>query len=147
MKYYAKPAPLDKKDNNKYKMSCEEHWANYKTNYSKCDKINYKHSMVSIQIKNYALVLTTLSVNYYMQVQDYILPQTEELQEHYLRVAPYVHHEVMEDYWQVHQADQAQGLDMAKDYLQDKLAVSNYRRPRTLQAPTAWTSGATSASN
>jgi hypothetical protein len=49
------------------------------------------------------------------------------------------------DYWQVHQLDQAEDMDMAKDYVQDKLAVSNYRHPRALLVPTAWTNGTTSA--
>ena len=97
MNYYAKPAPQDRKELGNYKKSCEEQWANYKPSYSRCARINYKQSMVWIQIKNYAHELTTSNINYYMQVQDYILPQTEELQEHYSRVAPYVHHEVMED--------------------------------------------------
>jgi hypothetical protein len=52
--------------------------------------------MVQIQMQDYALVLTILSVNY-MQLQDYIFLQMEELQDNYLRVAPSVHHEVMKD--------------------------------------------------
>ena len=86
----------DWKELDNYEMSCEVHWALYRPNYSKYARIKYKHSMVQIQMQNYALVLTNLSVNY-MQVQDYSLPQMEEFQEHYLRVAPSVHHEVMED--------------------------------------------------
>ena len=46
----------------------------------------------------------------------------------------------MVDYWQVDQAE-----DM--DYVQDKLAMSNYKRLRALQAPTVWTNGVTSASS
>ena len=85
--------------------------------------------MVWIQIKNYAHVSTTLRVNYYMdQVPQHILPQTEEVLEYYLQGDPYLQHEVM-DYYQVHQVDQAEDMDTAKDYLQDKLAASNYRRP------------------
>ena len=97
MRYYAKPAMLDWKELDYYEMSCEAHWALYRPNYNKYARIKYKHSMVQIQMQNYALVLAILSVKYYMQGQDYILPQMEELQEHYLRVAPSVHHELMED--------------------------------------------------
>ena len=96
MNYYAKPAMQDWKELDNYEMSCEVQWALYRPNYNKYARIKYKHSMVQIQRQNYALVLTTLSVNY-MQVQDYILLQMEELQEHYVRVAPSVHHESMED--------------------------------------------------
>ena len=63
----------------------------------------------------------------------------DNLQEYYL-LGDLQPHLEMVDYWQVDQAE-----DM--DYLQDKLAVSNYRRLRTLQAPTAWTNGTASASN
>ena len=97
MNYYAKPATQDWKGLDNYEMSCEVQWALYRPSYSKCARINYKQSRVSIQTKNYALVLTNLSVKYNMQVQGYILPQMEELQEHYLRVAPSVHHERMVD--------------------------------------------------
>ena len=87
----------DWKELDNYEMSCEVQCALYRPNYNKYARIKYKHSMVQIQMQNYALVLTNLSVEYNMQVQDYILPQMEELQEHYLRVAPSVHHELMED--------------------------------------------------
>jgi hypothetical protein len=97
MNYYAKPAMQGWKELGSYEMSCEVQWALYRPSYSKYARIKYKHSMVQIQMQNYALVLTNLSVKYNMQVQDYILPQMEELQEHYLRVAPSVHHELMED--------------------------------------------------
>ena len=100
--------------------------------------------MVQIQPQNYAHVSKTLNANYYMdQVPQHILPQMEEVLEYYLQGDPHLQYEVM-DYWQVHQAED---MDMATDYLQDKLAVSNYRRLRTLQAPTAWTNGTASASN
>ena len=141
---------LDWKEQGYSEINCDAIWALYRLNYNKSARIKHRHSTEQIQMQHYSLVLTTLSVNYMQPLQLQDLPQMEEYQEHYLRVAPSVHHEVMEDYWQVrqvHQPHQVQDLEMAKDYLQDNLAVSNYRRPRTLQAPTAWTSGTASASN
>ena len=87
---------LDWKEQEYYEMSCEAHWALYRLNYNKYARIKHKYSMVEIQMQDYALVLTILSVNY-MQLQDYILMQPEEPQEHYLRVAPSAHRELKED--------------------------------------------------
>ena len=86
MNYYAKPVSQDKKEVLNYKKRCVEQWANYKPSWRWCARIKYKHLTVWIQIKNYAHVLPTLSVSYYMdQVPQHILPQTEEVQEHYLQ--------------------------------------------------------------
>jgi hypothetical protein len=97
--------------------------------------------MVQIQPQNYAHDLQTWSANYDLIHVQHHYPQMEDCQgqEYYLQGDPQLHLEMV-DYWQVDQAE-----DM--DYLQDKLAVSNYRRLRTLQAPIVWANGITSASN
>jgi len=100
--------------------------------------------MVQIQPQNYAHDLKTWSANYDMgQVQQHSHPQMEQGLEYYLQGDPHLQLEMV-DYWQVHQAED---MDMDMDYLQEKLAVSSYRRFRTLQAPTAWANGTASASN
>ena len=142
---------LGRKEQDYSEINCNVIWALYRLNYNKSARIKYMQFTEQIQMQHYSLVLTTLSVNYMQLVQLQDLPQMEEYQEHYLRVDLSVHHGLMEDdycqVYQEHQDYQMQDIVMVKDYLQDNLAVSNYRRPRTLQAPIAWTSGATSASN
>ena len=78
--------------------------------------MNYVHDLM-IWSDNYDLIHTP---HHYLLMED-------QHQEYYLLDALRPHLEMV-DYWQVDQAE-----DM--DYLQDKLAVSNYRRLRTLQAP------------
>jgi hypothetical protein len=84
--------------------------------------------MVQIQPQNYAHDSNIWRANYDLIHMQHHYPQMEQRQEYYLQGDPQLHLEMV-DYWQVDQAE-----DM--DYVQDKLAVSNYRRIRALQAPT-----------
>ena len=111
---------LDWKEQDYSEINFNVIWALYRLNYNKSARIKYMYKTERIQMQHYSLVLTTLSVNYMQlrRLQD--LPRMEEYQEHYLRVDLFVHHELMEDYCQVHQEHQDyqvqyQDIEMVKD--------------------------------